>query len=214
MMPSDLGFWVHNALDGKLGKLGFKSLGYLSFARCSETCIQLVNVGGRTEGREYKFTCMLGIRFDEIERILRPSVADKSYPTVSCPIHFLRPEREYYELKGSCIDELSAATNSLIEELNEVGLTFFERFATIEAIADDLSGSPVSDFFVLSPHQKVGILAAISLIKGKRLAAEQIISDALNDPMNRSPAIKRRIEEVHEQLLAKESDHHSRRNLS
>src|SRR4051812_48675713 len=100
VMPSELEKTVHDFLSERLRRIGFETIGFLSFCRAVDDCNQLINIGCRSEAGKLKFTCTFGLRFDVLESLLRPKNTDKSYPTVSCPVHLLRPEREYYEWEG------------------------------------------------------------------------------------------------------------------
>lgn len=201
VMPSALEKTAHDLLSERLRPIGFEPIGCLSFSRSTDDCKQLINVGGRTDGGKLKFTCTLGVRFDELESLLRPKSEDESYPTVSCPIHLLRPEREYYEWEGGNEEELTIAVESMIAEIHEVGFEFFEKFKRIEAVEEELTSSAVSDWLILSPHQRTSTLGAIAVARGERTRAERLFADALNDPRNQNPGKRRLLEELRGQLL-------------
>lgn len=200
MIPSGLEQTTHDLLFERLRRIGFEAVEFLSFCRKVHGCSQLINVGCRFEGGRLKFTCTLGVRFDVIESLLRPTNKDKSYPTVSCPVHLLRPEREYYEWEGGSNEELMIAVESMIAEIQEVGLQFFDRFKTIEAVKEELSGSAASNWLILTPHQRTGTLAAIALVRGERSEAESLFTEALKDPRNQNSGKKRLLEEIRKQL--------------
>lgn len=201
MTPPGLEKTTHVLLSERLRRIGFETVGFLSFCRTVDGCNQLINVGCRSEGGKLKLTCTLGVRFDVIESLLRPKNLDKSYPTVSCPVHLLRPEREYYEWEGGNDEEVMIAVESMIAEIHEVGLGFFDRFKTIEAVKKDLSGSVVSSWLILSPHQRTTTLAAIALVRGERSDAESLFADAMKDPRNQNSGKRRLLEELRAQLL-------------
>lgn len=200
-MSSELEKTTHDLLTERLQRIGFEAVGFMSFCRTFSDCNQLINVCCRSEGRKLKLTCTLGVRFDSIESLLRPENADSSYPTVSCPVHLLRPEREYYEWEGGNDDELRIAVESMIAEIQKVGLEFFDRFKTIEAVKEELSSSAVSNCLILSPHQRTGTLAAIALARGERSEAESLFADAMKDPRNQKSGKKRLLEELRIQLF-------------
>jgi len=199
--PSALEKTAHHLLSECLRRLGFEAVGFLSFCRNVDGCNRLINVGGRSEAGKMKLTCTLGVRFDVIEAFLRPKNVDKSYPTVSCPVHLLRPEREYYEWEGRNEKELTIAAESIIAVIQDVGLGFFDRFKTIDAVKEELSGSAVSNCLILSPHQRTGTLAAIALANGDRSEAERLFADAMKDPRNQNLGKTRLLEELRKQLL-------------
>lgn len=192
---------LHERLRKELSAIGFDAIGELCYRRTVGACKQLINVECRMDGGMLKFSCTLGLRFDDVESILRPQTKDECYPTVSCPIHVLRPERTFYEWEGSCDAEFEISASSLATEVREVGLTFFDQFATLESVGAHLSSDEVSDYFMLASHQRVGVLAAISIVNGDRANAESVLAMAMNDPRNRNPGKKRRIEELQKQLL-------------
>ncbi len=201
MMSTDPKRYIHVVLERELSKIGFATYEQLVFGRFVGSCTQLISLGGRVEGCKFKFSCTLGIRFNEIEALLRPENSDATYPTVSCPIHLLRPDRKFYEFEGESANDLEVAVADLLEEIYEVGLAFYNKFVTVDDIFGELSSSAVSKWFVLSSHQKVGTLAAIAILRGDRLAAERIISEALSDSRNQNAGRQQRIAELHQVLL-------------
>jgi hypothetical protein len=193
---------LHDLLRDRLELLGFHPIGCLSFSRRINGCKQLINVAARKEDNRLKFTCTLGIRFSEVESVLRPSDCDESYPTISCPIHLLHCDREFYEWVGSTAEELTLAVESMITEIHDVGSLFFNRFSTLVQIEEELSASPVSDYLILSQHQRIATLVAILLARGQRDTAKRLLDESLMEPQNQSPSKKRRLEELRAQLLA------------
>ncbi len=200
-MPSGLEKATNDLFTERLRRIGFETIGFLSFRRIADGCNQLINVGCRSEAGKLKLTCTLGVRFDAVESLLRPKNMDKSYPTVSCPVHLLRPEREYYEWEGGNDEELTIAVESMIAEIQEVGLRFLDRFVKIEAVEQELSGSAVSDWLILDRLQRASTLIAIALIHGDRSEAERLFADAMKDPRNQNSGKRRRLEELRKQLL-------------
>ena len=200
-MPSKLEKMLGNFLADRLQEFGFLPVDVLSFIRCIDDLKQIINAGGRHENRKLKFTCILGVRFEQIESILRPNENDDSYPTVCCPIHLIAPERKYYEWEGGNEEELAIAADSMIAELHEVGFDYFDRFSTLEAVEEELTSSPVSDSFLLSADQRTGILAAIAMTRGDRAVAEQLFAEAIKDRYFEHPARKRRLEELRTRVL-------------
>jgi hypothetical protein len=200
-MPSKLEKTLHYLLKELVREIGFEPVDSLSFSRTTDGCHQSIDVPTRMEGGKLKFTCMLGVRFDELESLLTPN--SQGWDSgIGCPIHLLRPEREYYEWEGGDEEELTIAVKNMIAEIHDVGFQFFERFKTIEAVEEELSSSVASDQLILSPHQRTCTLAAIALAHGERSTAEALFADALNDPRNQNPGRRQLLQELRTQLFA------------
>lgn len=201
MMEAKLDNELHALLLGRMERLGFKAANAVCFVRPIAERKQLITLTTRNERGKLKFSCALGVRFESIESMLRPDNNSDTYPTISCPIHLLRPERTFYEWEGSDTQSVTVAADSVIQEIVEVESEFFDRFSTLERVKHELMGSDFLKYCVLSVHQRIGILAAISLLKGQRSEAEELLVKAAHDPKNQNRGTLRRLDELRRQLV-------------
>ncbi|QDT64700.1 hypothetical protein [Calycomorphotria hydatis] len=191
---------IHDRLAFQLGSYGFLADSELLYYRETENCLNIINVGVRDLGGETRVTCTLGIRFEQIENLIRPTEKDRTLSTVFNPIHLLREDREYFEWSGSNEDQLNKAVDSMVEEICEIGLPFFEKFSNLAIVEDELESNRVSDYFALAPIQHVSVLAAIYVLKNEQEKAIALFDDALQEKFNQNPGKKRRFLSVMEQL--------------
>lgn len=196
---------LHQFLTPRLGDFGFEGSGRLIFRRTLSSNDHLIIVGTRTDRSQLLFTCTVGLRFPSVESILRPDNPDETYPSVVCPIHLLRPEREYFEFAATTRTELRIAAASLVAEIADVGFKFFNRFSSLNEVFKELERAKVSSFFVLSPHQGIGTMAAIALSRGERATATELLTRAVKDAESYSTPRRRRVEELAARLLRPES---------
>ncbi len=193
---------LRRVLADRLAGLGFIEHSPLCFAREQDESVSILNFGGRIDGAKFKFTFTVGVRFAAIEAILRRDNNRITSPTISAPIHFLREDREYFEWEASEPARLTELVDDVIAEIKNSAMEYFRRFSSLALVERELSVSEMKGWFVQTPLQKAGILAAIALRHGRRDDAEAIVAREAAEPRNASPGKRRRVETLKAQLFS------------
>lgn len=180
-----------------LQSLDFIEHAPLLFARDRENRSEILNFGGRLDRGLLKFNFVAGVRFPAVEAILRPDNDDPTYPTISAPIHFLHPDRQYFEWEFADETDLVPVLKSVRAEIENSANKFFKHFASLGVVEHDLRLGPTgADWHMLGREQITEVLAAIATLDGRIHHAQQIINNALADPRNNKPAKQRRLERL------------------
>jgi len=191
---------LSEAIRDSLAALGYTQRLRLSFTRERVGCTHILNFGGRVEKGVFKFTFSVGIRFLEVEAILRPENDDPTYPTIVMPIHFLHEDRKYFEWDVSGAPGAARMAQEVMSEVSGRAQAFFDRYATLSAVDESLASANALDWFVLTADQHVGVRAAIAKVEGREDDAKAIVDEALADPRNANPRKRWRIEELRSRL--------------
>jgi len=185
-----------------LQSLGFFEHAPLFYARDRGDRSEILNFGGRMDRGIFKFNFVVGVRFPAIEAILRPGNDNPTFPTISAPIHFLHPDRQYFEWEFADGDDSTPVIESVRVDIESTAVKFFEHFASLNVVEHDLRFGPAgADWHMLGREQITEVLAAIAKLDGRVHEAQQIVDDALADPKNSKPAKRIRLKRLKAQLV-------------
>lgn len=193
---------LRSSLRPVLATLSFSEYSPLCFAKKHPEHFEILNFPGRFDRGSYKFTIQVGIRFPLIEALIRPENDDITHPTISAPIHFLRPDREYFEWEFSVGHNLRPVMDSVKVEITSSATKFFERYANIASVEHDLRLGPSGmDWLLLSSMNIIAVLAAIAKLDGRIEETKKLVEEALADPKNNKPARRRHFESLKANLF-------------
>ena len=192
---------LRNALTERLSRIGFNEESPLAFTRSGEHCIDILNFEGQINGAGYKFTCYIGIRFPEIEALLKPNEQDLTYPTVSTPIHFLRDDREYYEWVVIDAGNLDSVVEHAVNEVRHLAEKCFIHFSSLQNVEEELASPIATQVFGFGPFQTTSVRAAIALHQGRPADARKLIAEALDRTRTASMGQRRRLQQLQTQLF-------------
>jgi len=193
---------LSGALRDALEALGFNEHSRLSFTRNDASGTSILNFGGRVENGAFKFTFSVGLRFAEIEALLRPGIEDPTYPTIQMPIHLLHQDRQYFEWELSDESDANEPAREVLVEVAEKAEPFLARYGKLQAVDESLASPNASDWFILTPDQRASVRAAMAKVAGRDQDARAILDEALADPRNAKPVKKRRLQELRSRLLS------------
>lgn len=186
-----------------LDDLGFRSQGVLDFLRKTPFGGETLRFGGRMDDQQLcKISGTAGIFFRSVEHLLNPGRSPGSLsPTIMVPLHLLHEDHEYFEWIMGRVEDAPLVATEIVAEAEEYALPFFERYSQIEEVKQRLESPNPADWFVLTPEQRVMILAAIEQVTGYTEKALRLIDEALADradalPKRRLPLEKLRAEIV------------------
>lgn len=198
-----------------LVSMGLKYYQPLYFARKHEDHSDILKFGGRTTigeyGVTYKFDFCHGVRFLDVERIINPNEDNDLFPTLAGPMHFLHEDRDIlkHEWALGDGDDVGAVIEQVRYEIEHFAQPFFERYATLEAIEEDVrkitwprSAGHDWFWFGIDPVQKAELLAAIAILQGRKADALLAIEEIRQNPhFKNSPRLKN-LDRIQDQYLA------------
>jgi hypothetical protein len=180
---------------------GFKEHSPLCFAQQHTHHFSILNYGGRVDRDTYRFTCFAGLRFPEIEALLRPDTDDPTFPTIVTPIHMLKPDCTFSEWELSEDVNAVSVVRAAYAEAMDLAIPFFNRFSDLAAVEKNLRSDDARDWFALGPDQRVGVLAGIAMCDGRSDEAKRVIEHAIVDLKDANPGRLRRLQRLREQIL-------------
>jgi len=198
------------------GHFGFKYHPPLFFSKKHQDHSDILFFLGRTEGAfdavVFKFSFRVAVKFFAIESILRPEETSPTYPSLAGPMHFLHEDRDIlkHEWALGDGDNVDAVIAQVRHEIVHFAQPFFERYATLEAIEEDVRETyqPINikvnrqfdpwpaklqetSWFDIDPIQKAELLAAIAILHGRKADALLAIEEIRQNPhFKNSPRLK------------------------
>lgn len=167
------GEWLH--------KRGFLPCNNFSFIRrLSADCCQDISFAiGEASAEHFIFRVGIGVRFESVERLLRPDREDFC-STFGCGLHLLEPSGEYLQWMVIYSSDNTTAQTDVIRLISDYGLPFLDRFSDLVRLQVKLESPDPRDWLTLAPHQRILTLAAVLFAQGQQTQASQILEKALN----------------------------------
>src|ERR1051326_43662 len=153
-------------LAPELSCLGFSRAEEWNFVRFAGGGIMhrlSFDVSGREPGG-FSFGCGVGIRFEEIERVIGRSDQGQYKATIGMPIHLLREDQRYDRWFFSTPGSLQRVVREVLSEVRRYALLFLERYSSLDALRAALESNP-SNWFGLGPSGRIEVLAAILFVQ-------------------------------------------------
>jgi len=201
-------------LKDLLAPMGFRYFKPLFFGKKAEDHSDILLFGGRTtleeRGIVYKFKFNHGVRFPAIQRIIKPDDQDPTFPTLAGPMHFLHEDCDIlkHEWALGDGDNVEAVIELVRHEIVHFAQPFFDRYATLEAIEEDVwkvtwprSAGHDWFWFGIDPVQKAELLAAIAILQRRKDDALLAIEEIRQNPhFKHSPRLKN-LDRIQDQYL-------------
>jgi hypothetical protein len=170
---------VFETFNEPLSNLGFKLSTELTFVREVPTCDQSVSFGGRIDKQKrFCFNFGVGVRFEDVERILRPE-RHEPCSTFGCAIHLLRPSHDYLEWHLTDTVDLTVMQAEVFNDVTQYGLPFFAQYSDLNEVRRALESDDPRKWLTLTPEQRIQTLAAIEYVQGRKSNAQAMIDTAL-----------------------------------
>lgn len=109
-------------------------------------------------------TLGVGIRFEEVERF-RLRELDAGMPTIGLPMHFLSPDRKYFDWPLQSDDDWERLERDL-EPVVRSAVDFLSRFSTLNEVQSSLESDDPQNWFTLGPKVRIETLALLDCAKG------------------------------------------------
>lgn len=192
-------------LQAALALLGFDRTGTLSFLRTTPVGGQTLRFGGRIDGSQRcQISGTAGIIFHSVARVLLGGGAlpDALPPTVLVPLHLLHADRQHFEWTMTTPKDAPVVALAVLQEVTSFALPFFERIKSLEDLKRALESQDPVDWFVLTPEQRVLVLASIDYVSGSAEKAVRLLDQALAVRANEPPKRRYLLERLRSQLAA------------
>lgn len=167
-------------LEPPLKDRGFRYLKELSFGRESPRAVQIISFGSR-RGRAGEFCVSFGagVRFPEVEVLLRPGDDDDLRTTIAKPLSVMKPCPAFPEW---CFDGERAPEDLALEIMADVdayAIPLLERYSSLDEVERSLRSESAADWFVLNPEQRLVTLSALEHTQGRHGDALERLDAAL-----------------------------------
>lgn len=181
---------------------GFDHLKGLSFGRGSVKAVEIISFGAR-RGREgvLCFSFGVGVRFPELEAVLRPNDDDDLATTIAKPLSVLRRSAGFPEWCFDGSREPADVVHDVIGAIDEYGLPFLQSYSSMSEVSRSLQSDDPMDWFVLSPEQRLMTLAAIEHVEGRLHDALRRLESAIAAMKDAPMKTRWPIERLRERLI-------------
>lgn len=122
----------------------------------------------------------MGLRFPEVEA-WRPGDRSETAPTVAVPMHFLGPDRKYYDWVLSEVNDWPAFGSEVVEAIERRALPFLDRYSSLDAVRTALGSNDPRDWFTLDPTRRIETLARIHCALGELDRGMDLLEKTLSD---------------------------------
>ncbi len=141
-------------------------------------------------------SCGVGLRFPAVEA-WRPGDRSENAPTVAVPMHFLEPDRKYFDWILSEVTDWPAFGNEVVEAVERRALPFLDRYSSLDTVRAALESHDPRDWFTLDPTRRIETLALTHCASGELdrgvALLEKTLGDLADAPVkNRHPLIRLR----------------------
>ena len=185
-------------------RIGFLNSEALDFVRSSPFGSETLRFGGRLdESARLQISGTAGLVFGDIERVLRQAGKEGSSlsSTILMPLHLLHPDRQYYEWSMGGVESAPAVASQIMAEVERFALPFFEKYGQITEVKRTLEQDR-PPWFVLTPVQRIQVLAAIELVYGSPARALAILDEAIAARADAAPKKRVSLERMRSAIRA------------
>ena len=198
---------LRSVVSEHLDSLGFVHLRDLLYGRwATADILQRIAFGARHgKGGEFRFSFGVGVRFEEVEKLLPPG-DDPFSTTVSAPLSVLDtsaigfPE---WSFDGS--REPSIVGEEAVSTVVRLGLPFLEKYSDRAIVMQALRSENPRDWFTLTPEQRIATLAAMEYAEGRIVEAIERLHAALEERRDLLPSKRKVLQQLLSRLETKSS---------
>lgn len=108
-----------------------------------------------------------GIRFPAVEAIRGPERLPNDAPTIATPMHFLSPDRAYFDWLIDDETEGTELAANIRSEIEEHVLPFLEAYGSLSVVKSALERDDPGAWFTLDAAQREQLLALIDAAQGE-----------------------------------------------
>ena len=184
-----------------LERVGFERMRSLVYAKTSHEATSFILFGWRNDPRGYcAMSCNIGVAFELLASVAHHEAANFPTPDISMPLHLLKPGGDFTEWQFTDKGSLTVLEDDILNDLKQFALPFLNTYSKIVEVRKRLESTP-DQWFVLSPEQRVTLLAAIQYSQGEKNEAIRTLDEALTDRKNALPKKRLPIELMRKRLL-------------
>jgi hypothetical protein len=157
---------LQQLVEPVLKRHGFRHQRRLEFLRHREEQIDRIGFNVFTDRNgTVRASFGIGIRFPAVENC-RKGDTDADAPTVAVPMHFLEPQRRYFDWQLSDDTDWAILRDEITRAFEDRALPFLMRFS-LDAVATDLESEQPAKWFTLDPTARIETLALIDCARGQ-----------------------------------------------
>ena len=146
----------------------------------------------------YCITCNAGLRFKNLPSFseTEPGVQD---PHILMPLHLLMTDGSFGEWTFTNEASLTQLMPIILQKIEQFAIPFFDSYSRMDKVFERLEST--NDWFLLTPEQRIALLAAIRYNQGEKTTAIKMLDDALSERANALPKKRRLIGRMRNALL-------------
>ena len=196
---------LSQVLGSPLAEIGFGEARQLVFVREAEESLHKLSFTDHADpSGTFMFTFHAGVRFEPVERILRPDREQDLLATVSQPISSLVNRREYIEWPMSIKEEFDvlAIQANVMDKIHRYALPYLETYSTLSKVREALESEVPRDWpGGVDPQGRVQMFAAFDVIDGCLDSALQRLERAIEDAPAWPPKHRLPLKRLRDRLL-------------
>jgi hypothetical protein len=168
---------LHSALAGH----GFrKSAGATLLRKGGDNIWHVLSFGlKKRESGGFSFGCGVGIRFEQIEKIIGRSDDFPNKTTIGLPIHLLRKDQKYDEWFFANITRIDPIICEVVLEVIAYAVPFFQNYSSLQSVRHQLEKEQPSFWLGRDELERVKILSAIIFLNDGREEALSFLANSL-----------------------------------
>ena len=194
---------VNKFLADLLATIGIRQIRSLKYALLLHDVTHLLTFGLRSDPRDwFALSCNVGIAFRKLPSIAENTPTDP-IPHIVMPLHMLKPGENFEEWTFEDKSTLKDLGGQIRTDIERFGLPCLAEYSVVENVRNKLEGSP-DQWFVLSPEQRLNLLAAILHTQGQKEIAIGMLDEELAKRAKSLPKYRLPIERMRNRLLRDE----------
>lgn len=169
---------IASELAKRLKEKGFKKKGGYMLTRKWGDGVALVSCAVRKDAVSGALlgNLVLGIRFEEVEKVLARDRVGPDSPTIAVPIHLLHENRKFVEWN---FDEPETVA-VLYNELETYGLPFFEKYSNLNEVLLSFQSDDPFGWFTFSPAMRIGTICILLALRGEQERAFALLDKEID----------------------------------
>ena len=194
---------LESSLRVSLADVGFWRSGDLTFSRKIGHATGALTLACRVDPLEQAwFAGNVTLHFEALADLLADETSDRR-PHLLIPLHLLRQKGEFREWSFRGAGDIRAAVDSFLIDVRELAVPFLLKYSELSAVREHLDSENPADWFLMSPEDRIVMLAAIRFVGGDRAAALSDVRQALAARISALPKKRRALEDIEEKMRSR-----------
>lgn len=193
---------VDDFIGNLVARLAFRRMKVLEYTRGLDEADALLLFPLRRDAKgHYCITCNAGLCFKNLPSFseTEPGVQD---PHILMPLHLLMTDGSFGEWTFTDEASFTQLTPIILQKIEQFVIPFFNMYSRMDNVREKLEST--NDWFLLTPEQRIALLAAIRYNQGEKTTAIKMLDDALSERANALPKKRRLIGRMRNALLVRQ----------